>query len=221
MNALELSEILAFGGKLTARESGFDVTYHFPGPDRRYHGTFFKIDATMLHQYLEGWQQNWRVYQRLAASMPGASFSVQGTLGMKIDSCGVRLYRLSVTSDAELQAMLAMLRHAQTRGRELQRVILTRLGRTEIPLEEKLERFARFKAGESLGECANPDVIRELGLALAMVRTKFATGTKSCRHHVRNWFGKKGAEELMEDIRRHGLEVFCEQADFVITWSGR
>jgi hypothetical protein len=25
----------------------------------------------------------------------------------------------------------------------------------------------------------------------------------------------------MEDIRMHGLEVFCEQADFVITWQGR
>lgn len=68
-NGLELSENVAFGGRLTARESGFDLTYYFPGPDRRYNGTFLKIDASMLHQYIVAWQENWKAYQVLRASV--------------------------------------------------------------------------------------------------------------------------------------------------------
>lgn len=221
MNDLELSESLAFGGKLTARESGFDLTYYFPGPDRRYHGTFLKIDANMFYQYIEGWKENWRTYRMLCASTPAVSFSAQGVLGMRIDNGGVRLHNLRVTSDAELDAMLDMLQNAQIRGAELQREIMARLGRTEMPFEERLERFARFKAGESLGKCNNPDVLRELGLALALVRSKFSVGTYSCKHHVRNWFGKQAAQDFMDDMRRHGLDIFCEQATFTITWRGR
>ena len=72
-----------------------------------------------------------------------------------------------------------------------------------------------------LGTSTNPAVVRELNQALALVRSKFKIEINSCRHHVSNWFGKQGAAELMEDIRGHGLDVFCEQADFVITWNER
>lgn len=43
----------------------------------------------------------------------------------------------------------------------------------------------------------------------------------SVKNHVSHWFGKQAAQDFMEDVRRHGLEVFCEQATFIISWSGR
>jgi hypothetical protein len=212
---------MAFGGTLTARESGFDLTYYFPGPDRRYNGTILRIDASMLQQYVAAWEENWRTYRVLRASMPSLCFSAEGKFGMRVDAAGVRLHKLRVSNDAELDAMLNMLRQAKKRGSELQRDILARLGRVEMPFDERQARFTRFKSGERLGQCTNPAVVQELERALKLVRSKFKVEINSCRHHVSNWFGKQAAQEFMEDIRRHGLDVFCEQADFVITWMGR
>jgi hypothetical protein len=87
-----------------------------------------------------------------------------------------------------------------------------------MTLDEKRVAFAMFKDGKRLGVSKNPAVTHELGQALSLVRSKFPVEITSCRYHVKNWFGKQAAHELMEDLRRHGLEVFCEQADFVISW---
>lgn len=221
LDALELSETLAFKGILTAREAGFDLTYYFPGPDRRYNGTILKIDSSMLEQYITAWQDNWHMYRILSASVQSASFSAQGTLGMTISSRGVQLYQLRVESDSELCIMLDNLRYAQMRGAALRQDILGRLGRTEMSADEKLMRFARFMNGEDMSVCTNPLVGKELGIALLLVRSKLKIGINSCRHHVSNWFGKQAAQDFMEDVRRHGLEVFCEQATFIISWSRR
>jgi len=218
LDALELSETLAFKGKLTAREAGFDLTYYFPGPDRRYNGTILKIDSSMLEQYITAWQDNWHMYHTLRASVQSASFSAQGTLGMTIDSRGVQLYQLRVESDSELGIMLDTLRHAQMRGAALRLDILGRLGRTEMSADEKIMRFTRFVNGEDMSVCTNPLVSKELTIALLLVRSKLKIGINSCRHHVSNWFGKQAAQDFMEDVRRHGLEVFCEQATFIISW---
>lgn len=221
VNSLQLSEAAAYGGRLTASESGWDVTFHFPGPDRRWNGTILKIDSTMLQQYIEAWKSNWLAYCSLSASSDGVAFSSDGALGMKVGTGGVRLYALTVASERELAAMLESLRFAISRGAELRQEILRRVGRIELALDVKLERFVRFKAGESFATSANPDVLRELSQALLLVRSKFEIEITSCRHYGRNWFGKQAADELMEDVRRHGLDVFCEQADFVISWNGR
>lgn len=221
MKALELSEPSAFGGRLNVRDGGFDLTFYFPGPDLRYNGTLLKIDSAMFHQYLTAWEENWRTYQTLRQSMPSMSFAAEGTMGMRIDTGGVSLRKLRVTSEAELAAMLEGFHRAHARGTELQSGILKQLGRTGASMEEKLDSFARFKAGQTFGRSSNPAVIQELRVALDLVRSKFRVDIHSCRHHVRNWFGRQAAEELMADIRAHGLDVFNEQADFVISWRGR
>lgn len=221
VNALELSDILAHGGRLAATESGWSLSYYFPGPDRRYNGTILKIDRLMLQQYVDAWENNWRSYLRLCESTKDTPFSAQGELGMRLGAGGVHLYKLSVTSEEELDVMKASLRFAAERGAALHQEVLKRAGRFELAPKVKQSLFARFKAGEDLGSSTNPAVVRELDLALALVRSKFKIEITSCRHHVNNWFGKQAAGEFMEDIRSHGLDVFCEQADFVITWNGR
>lgn len=221
VNALELSDIVAHGGRVAATESGWSLSYYFPGPDRRYNGTFLKIDQFMLPRYLDAWSNNWRLYLRLREGPKDISFAAQGELGMRLGAGGVYLYTLSVTSENELEEMLESLRFASARGTALHEEVLRQVGRTEMSLDEKKERFARFKAGELLGTSNNPAVVRELNQALVLVRSKFKIEINSCRYHVSNWFGKLAAAEFMEDIRRHGLDVFCEQADFVITWNGR
>lgn len=221
VNALELTEVIPFGGKLTAREAGYELSFYFPGPDLRYNGTFLKINDAMFPQYIAAWEVNWRNYQSMRRTLPSITFTTEGELGMQIDACGVRLYTLSVTTDEELATMLGVFKSALARGKELQSNICTRVGRPLIPDDRKLALFARFKAGDSMGRSTNPAVVFELRDALALVRSKFRFEINSCRHHVRNWFGNAAAEEFMADVRRHGLDVFCEQADFVITWRGR
>ena len=221
MTALELTELVPFGGKLTAREAGFELSFYFPGPDLRYNGTFLKIDGALLPQYIAAWEDNWRNYQAMCKDLPSIAFTTEGELAMKIDASGVSLYKLSVTTDAGLASMLSVFEGALVRGKELQSEICIRVGRPLIPDDRKLALFARFKAGDSMGRSTNPAVVFELRDALALVRSKFQFEINSCRHHVQNWFGKAAAEEFMADVRRHGLDVFCEQADFVITWRGR
>jgi hypothetical protein len=221
LNALELSELVPFGGKLTASEAGFALSFYFPGPDLRYNGTFLKIDGALLPQYIAAWKDNWRNYQIMCRDLPSFTFMTEGELVMKIDANGVRLYKLNVTTDAELKTMLSVFESALVRGKELHSDICIRVGRPLIPDDRKLALFARFKAGDSMGRSTNPAVVFELRDALELVRSKFRFEINSCRHHVQNWFGKAAAEEFMADVRRHGLDVFCEQADFVITWRGR
>lgn len=221
VNALELTELVPLGGKLTACEAGYELSFYFPGPDRRYNGTFLKIEGALLPQYIAAWETNWRNHQTMHRTLPSITFTAEGEFGMKIDASGVRLYTLSVTTDEELATMLGVFESALVRGKELQSDICTRVGRPLIPDDRKLALFARFKAGDSMGRSTNPAVVFELRDALALVRSKFRFEINSCRHHVRNWFGNAAAEEFMADVRRHGLDVFCEQADFVITWRGR
>ncbi|MDN2713692.1 hypothetical protein [Janthinobacterium sp. SUN120] len=221
VNALELTELVPLGGKLTACEAGYELSFYFPGPDLRYNGTFLKINDVLLPQYITAWEVNWRNYQFMRRNLPSSTFTSEGELGMKIDASGVGLYKLRITTDDELATMLSVFQNALARGKELQSDICNRVGRPLMPVDRKLALFAQFKAGDSLGRSTNPAVVFELATALALVRSKFRFEINSCRHHVRHWFGNAAAEEFMSDVRRHGLDVFCEQADFIITWRGR
>jgi hypothetical protein len=220
-NAIELSEALALGGRLSAREDGFDLTYFEPSSGRGGSKIAFKIDSSMFQAYIAGLADNWRTYLILNSSMPMLPFSVDGKLGMKIESQGVLFHRVHIRTYAEVEELSNMLRDARTRGAELHKEVLARLGRIALTGDDKSRCFAQFKAGAKLGVSTNPNVIHELDYALALVRSKFCLETTSCRYHVANWFGRQAAHEFMEDLRRHGLDVFNELADFVITWNDR
>lgn len=221
MSALELTEILEFDGRLTVREYGFALTYYFPGPDRRYNGTILQIDDYRLREYIAGWSENWHAHQTLRASIFPITFTAEGKLGMTLDGRGVWLHTLRVTSDEELKLMLAALKHAQIRGAELQGVILAQLGQTHILFSEKLERFRRFRAGEFLGLCINPAVVLQLDRALELVRVESQKEVDGCDFRVSEGLEGPAVHDLMEDLRRHGLDVFFEQQRFRITWLNR
>lgn len=221
MNALELNEMLEFDGRLTVRESGFDLVYYFPGPDRRYNGTLLRIDDYRLREYIAAWTENWQAHQTLCASINPITFTAEGKLGMTLDGRGVWLHTLRVTSDEELKLMLAALRHAQIRGAELQGVILAQLGRTDMLFSEKLERFRRFRAGDFFGLCINPAVVLQLNRALELVRVESQKEVDGCDFRVSEGLEGPAVHDLMEDLRRHGLDVFFDRQRFRITWVNR
>jgi hypothetical protein len=218
---IELSEVVAFGGRLSAREDGFDLTYFASCsvPGRR--PVAFKIDSSMFQAYIAALADNWRTYVTLRSSMPAVPFCVEGKLGMQIESEGVRFYVVHLRTVEDLETVSNMLRDARARGAQLHKEVLARLGRIAMPLEEKRLCFARFKDGAELGVSTNHAVVCERNQALALVRSKSRIGLTSCRYHVARWFGKEAAHEFMEDLRRNGLDVTCEQADFIITWNDR
>jgi hypothetical protein len=218
---IELSEQLPFGGRLSAREDGFDLTYFKQGPGSEWAEVALRIDSTMFQAYIAALADNWRTYITLRTSMPSVMFSIKGKLGMPVTSDGVHFHTISLKTADEIEALSNMLRDARARGAELHKQVLARLDRIAMTLEEKRHSFARFKEGAKLGVSTNPAVVRELERALALVRSKFAVEITSCRYRVVSWFGKQAAHDFMEDIRRHGLDVFCEQTDFIISWNDR
>jgi len=221
-NGLIFTEKLPDGGKLTVSAEDWDLSYYFPGPDRRYNGTILKIPSSMIHQYVHAWTENWKKFVLLKKSNLGGNFSVGGTLGMDISSSkGVFLHTLAISTDEELERALRNLAYVESRAAELKAEIYQKLGLELISVETNLVNFSNFKAGMKLGISTNPAVIREVEKALELVRLKMKVPINSCRHTVSPWFGKQGAVEFMADIRKNGLDVFCEQASFTITWKGR
>lgn len=218
---IELSEVVAFGGRLSAREDGFDLTYFTTGPVPERSTVALKIDSTMFQAYIAALADNWRTYVTLRSSMPAVRFTVEGKLGMRLESEGIRFYTLHLSTAQAVEDVSNMLRDIRARGAELHKEVLARLGRIAMTLDEKRRCFAQFKDGAKLGVSQNRAVIQERDQALALVRSKFSVQITSCKYHVVHWFGKAAAHEFMEDLRRHGLDVDCEQADFIISWNNR
>ncbi|MCS0584853.1 hypothetical protein NX784_25015 [Massilia pinisoli] len=221
MNKFELSEPLAMGTKLVASETSFALLVPTSAAPVGGNDGNVRVNSDLLKQHLTAWAQNWSTCQILRKSMPGVSFAVAGKSSMHISSAGVSFHNLRVTADSELAAIQGVLTYAGERGLDLQKKARAITSHTGASGHEVLERFSKFKSGAYLGTSRNPAVVAELRLALDLVRAKIKLDINSSRHRVKVWFGKQAADEFMKDIRLHGLDVFCEQTDFVITWLGR
>lgn len=84
-------EGLKTGGTLTVYPTGWEISYYFPGPDRRYNGEFVNIPGERVPSYIDAWRRNFEEYQRLKGTIPSeGSFSKQGLCGMTIGINGFR-----------------------------------------------------------------------------------------------------------------------------------
>ncbi len=137
VSELQIIESCSFGGKLTVRETEFELVFPFVGPDPRYNKFFLAIKGTMLRQYICAWKENWHTFQLLRTAMPSKEFKLEGRLGMRLTPRGVFLHMLCVASEAELKRMLTAFQHALNRGHELQHEIRLRARRPPAFEEEK------------------------------------------------------------------------------------
>jgi hypothetical protein len=88
-NIGDMSETLASGGHLVVTTRGWWISYHFPGPDRRYNGRDMTIQGKDVCRTIRALQRNWREYQRLKAELPpGVEHSKHGAMYMSINIGG-------------------------------------------------------------------------------------------------------------------------------------
>ena len=81
----EYTEMLPCGGKLNVKRVKWEITYYFPGRDRRHNGDFIHIPANQVPKYIKAYAKNWNEYQALKKTIPlGGDYSTEGEMGMTI-----------------------------------------------------------------------------------------------------------------------------------------
>ena len=123
-------ERLPCGGKLKVNKVSWEIAYYFPGPDRRYNGTFVSIPGASIQKYIDAYLENWSEYEQLKASIPsGGEFSKDGKMGMSIRlgrvMAGVclRSYHMPIDSQTRLEHILDGYRYAVNRATEIQKLL--------------------------------------------------------------------------------------------------
>ena len=104
---------LPCGGTLRIFKSNWEIRYYFPGPDRRYNGTFVTIPGNMIEQYIAAYEDNWEEYQQLKHTVPaGGEFSKLAKMGMSIRVGGfyqgvcLKAYHMPIASRGHLDRVL-------------------------------------------------------------------------------------------------------------------
>ena len=120
------TEKLATGGDFHVLENGWYISYYFPGPDRRYNGTYFRIDGSQIDSYISAWINNYQKYTELKSVVPsGGSFTSQGEMGMTITVGGysegvwLKSRRLRVNSETSLNAIVEDYKNAKKRAEQI------------------------------------------------------------------------------------------------------
>jgi hypothetical protein len=54
------SENLSYNGRLIVTRKEWHIDYYFPGPDRRYNGTFYSIMGNKIDVYIRAWENNFK-----------------------------------------------------------------------------------------------------------------------------------------------------------------
>ena len=123
----EFSEDLPAGGKLKVNAKSWHIHYYIAGPDLRYKGEFFDIPGNKIDDYIVAWQENFKKYLELKATIPSKSeFHSQGKMDMiiAINSYfdeGVSLTHrgISVKTEKELKNLIENYEFAKKRALEI------------------------------------------------------------------------------------------------------
>lgn len=124
------SESLPYGGTLKISRDSWEIQYYFPGPDRRYNGTFKTIPSSQIDSYIEAFQKNWEEYEKLKNTVPsGGDFSKIGANGMTIRvgkyRSGVCLqsYHLCLSTKADIDSIISSYRNAKEKAKAMQTLL--------------------------------------------------------------------------------------------------
>ena len=120
------TEKLPTGGELQISRNSWLIQYYFPGPDRRYNGTFVRIQGKDIDQYISAWKTNLAKYFELRKSVPGnGSFHTSGAMGMTIgvggfwDGVSLRSYHMRVRTEQEVDKIIEDYQYAKKRASQL------------------------------------------------------------------------------------------------------
>ena len=119
-----LKESLPCGGTLHIWRTEWEVSYYFPGPDRRYRGTIVTLKGPSLDSYIEAYKENWLEYVNLKDSISngGTFLNKTGKMGMLICTEGVYLrgHHVLVSTPKQLENIINSYQYAIKRATQVQ-----------------------------------------------------------------------------------------------------
>lgn len=121
------SEYLPSGGELVANVKSWSIHYYIAGPDLRYNGESFDIPGDKIDDYINAWQENFKKYTELKASIPPKSeFTTRGKMGMIIainsyfsEGVSLRYRGVNVKTEKELKKIIDNYEFAKKRAVEI------------------------------------------------------------------------------------------------------
>ena len=130
MSSGEYSENLPCGGRLSVRRGRWDVTYYFPGRDRRHKGESITIASKEIKDYIKAYVENWNEYQALKKTVPpGGDFSKKGKLNMMIRlgkfgrGVCIRSYHMPLSTKEDVQKVIDSYKYAMKRAPQIQQFL--------------------------------------------------------------------------------------------------
>lgn len=120
------SEELKTGGELKIEGKSWSIQYYFPGPDRRYNGTFVTIRGQDLDRYINAWRSNLKKYYELSRTVEkGKQFQMIGDMNMTIGVGGylegvyLRSYHMRARTPKEVDEIIKDYEYARIRAEQI------------------------------------------------------------------------------------------------------
>ncbi len=126
----EYTEKLTHRGELKVQKKTWCIQYYFPGPDRRYNGTFVQIDGNNIDRYISALRKNFEKYLALNKSVQSNTpIALKGDMGMtiiiggRLTGVGLASYHMLIDSESELEKILKEFKAAEIRAKEIQAML--------------------------------------------------------------------------------------------------
>lgn len=123
----EYTEKLSQKGDLKVQKRSWCIQYYFPGPDRRYNGTFLQIDGKTIDRYISAMRKNFDKYLALNKSVQSSTpIAIQGEMDMtifvggRLTGMGLASNHMLISSESELENLIAEYKSAEIRAKEIQ-----------------------------------------------------------------------------------------------------
>jgi hypothetical protein len=126
----EYTEKLTHRGELKVQKKTWCIQYYFPGPDRRYNGTFVQIDGNNIDRYISALRKNFEKYLALNKSVQSNTpIALKGDMGMtiiiggRLTGVGLASYHMLINSESELEKIIKEFKAAEIRAKEIQAML--------------------------------------------------------------------------------------------------
>lgn len=126
----EYTEKLTHRGELKVQKKTWCIQYYFPGPDRRYNGTFVQIDGNNIDRYISALRKNFEKYLALNKSVQSNTpIALKGDMGMtiiiggRLTGVGLASYHMLIDSESELEKIIKEFKAAEIRAKEIQAML--------------------------------------------------------------------------------------------------
>lgn len=135
---------LKSGGTLIIYTNSWEIQYYFPGPDRRYKGSFITINGKYIDNYINAWENNFNKFEELKKQhkFKNGQINLDGEAGMNIVVGGIlegvylSNYRMCIKHYAGIQQIVNDYRKAKQIAEKIQKLFNTNYSNSTEEIRE-------------------------------------------------------------------------------------